>query len=154
VSPIINPVAGGGDGGSGLGATVAHVSISAAQILNAPNVAPLIVTAPGVAKTIVPFAALLEYVPGTTPYAFTNGTAVGLDFPANVGFSYVPFGPTTMDTLNAGVTFAAAGNGDEQTRAQVENVPLNLYFGGNFSVPSNGDGTLRVTVYYFVATLG
>jgi hypothetical protein len=156
---------------SGLGGIqIAKVSLTSGNILNpaAGDALPILVPAPGAGKMILPVSAAWKYKFVTTPYTISTGSPpyiLSVAYPSGSTESLAILGTLQaglidqsadtvassfdMNTLN--VIFSSGASGNAFARTSVENVAL--VFDTSVPYATLGDGTLEVTIAYYIVDL-
>lgn len=155
----------------GAGFQIASITLSSAQIKTLNSSVGVDIVAGQHGKMLVPVLALLQMKVGNTPYTITDPSsdflAIGYGPPDTVGDQ--TFGAQTdsgvgalltatqnniqvlgFNALQSSTTTPIASVADRQTT--LSGAPLTIWF-SDANSPTDGDGTLVVTVFYAVVTL-
>lgn len=143
------PPASGG-GGSG-GVQVVTVPITSAQILDLANTPVTLI--PGVTGKVTNVVGVcFVYLAGATPYTLANPSS-GLNIYTDVSFALwtnaaaAGFIDQASDLVSLPATAPAGGASGDPSEFAGQNIILSASFGN----PTLGDGTLLVTLSYFLA---
>jgi hypothetical protein len=137
-----------GASGALLGAQVATVPISSAELLALDTAPVVLVPAQGAGFVVEPLSLAFRFHPGGV--AYSSAASLTLGTPATPDIVQ-PFGPSATDVLGGGINadritpFAAPSAPHDG--AAVENQPLVLGSNGPITL---GNGTLTVTTVYLV----
>lgn len=133
--------------GESSGILKATVTLSSAQILALHTTPVTLVAAPGAGKTIDVHRVLLQFRFGTTQYATTDLTGIGLTF---AGAGDMSLGSTGDLTLAESLDISYAVNEFGGIPADITNKALQVCAPNGSTVFTDGDGTLTVNVWYSV----
>lgn len=140
-----------GGGGGSQPVQLASVVLTSAQLLALTETPVQLIAAPGVGKAIICVTVVLNYRAGATPYT-VNGTNlfINADGTASNDFGWMAWAQAGFidqaDSQVASTTFLD-GNG-QVAESGLDNAPI---FAACDSDPTDGDGTLGITILYFVA---
>lgn len=136
--------------------TTATFTLNASQLEAAVTTPQLLIAAVS-GKILVPFAALFEFVPNTTPFTVAGSQVFGIQIggtlavdPTNWEISF-----TTQGILDQTVKTASMASSPFVNPTPVTSLSgLGLYFGPQFSgdTVSGGDGSLVITLMYLTFT--
>lgn len=145
-------------GGAGAGVTwtdptilQSTTTITSAQIKTLASVpAILSISAPGVGKFIRVESAVFQYVFGTIPYTVDPSATIVIDYDASGMQATVPFGEGGIIDQSNNVIFTANPNNNGSNQTFYENLALTVRNEGSVTDATLGDGTLVVTVRYYI----
>lgn len=152
------------------GIQIAKVLLTLANILNpaAGGALPILVPAPGAGKMLQPVSALFKYKFVTTPYTISTGSlpyALFIAYPTTGTESIALFGALqgglidqSADTVAPSFDFntlnivsSSGASGNPVAKAVAENAPL--IFDTSAPYATLGDGTLEITIAYYIVDL-
>ena len=124
-----------------------NVPVSSAEILDLANTPVVLVPGlPGFVTVVTGVA--IVYLAGATPYT-DNGGSLQVAYAGNVSGQFAVVGAGFWDQATS--QFSAAGYGQTEAGAAATYDGLDLVLLVDMANPTLGDGTLSVTVSYFLA---
>jgi hypothetical protein len=138
--------------GGGGALQVARVEVTSAQLLALVETPVVLVAAPGAGKVLVPISVAWQYKFGTAPYDAPGSATV--DYSSLAGDISGPgIGSGCLDQSSNQFNFLAIYLNGPNPQSTAENLALVLANEAGSGDFSQGDGTLTVTIAYYVVTL-